>query len=174
MPIDWFALPGLRVSGTVVAEAPELPPDLAQVSRAIASRLEGEKAQDVSFNDHSVRFFGPPMFGTWGNWHVLLPIESGVISLETVGTMVRLRYRVGYTRLLLFSISAAVAAVLFFLGTPGAFGPPPLLILGFFVGGLFGINFLISWPRVHNFLRDALQEALAHSTEYSPGNRRAT
>lgn len=132
--------------------------EVSQVDRVldgIASALRGKGATQVARQGDSIVFRAGLLHTRgFGNWNILIPVGSGAIDALGGGDGLRVRYRLS-TRELLGVVSALLV---FATITPLVNGAPLESTLGLLaVGwlGLFGVNYLIAWFRLSNFIRKA-------------------
>jgi hypothetical protein len=162
--IDWEALPGLKISGSVTAPCWTVP-NVEGLSLGLARRLEAEGAEDVSVTPGGrVQFVGPSMLAwrfTWSKRPLLL-LDAVDVTCEPFAGGVRLRYRLGYTRFLLTTVGMFGLFMYMVLSTnkaPNAAPPWFLFPIGFaWVGGG---NFIASLVRVRRYFKRTLPEVLA-------------
>jgi hypothetical protein len=151
--MDWMTVRGLRIRGSITIPADANAIDLPALARAVRRRLEDRSAKDVSLDANGLRFYGPSLFGAGSNWNVLLPIDSGELLFDADPAGIQLRYRLGYTRLLVAgAIMASLMGAAVGVMGPSSVGPSPFAITMIVFLWLFGMNFLVSVVRVRSFL----------------------
>ncbi len=147
----------LTLTGTLPFDA-EIDP--AALPNHLANCLRSVKASTVEIQGNSV-VFTRRMFRFVSNWNVLVPFESGDLTMDVEGHQVS--YRVSIRELVLLGTGMVGLMTVFLLASPGH---PPLLLMPLMWLWLVGANLAIGIFRFKRFVGRALGTA-PHLTRQS-------
>jgi hypothetical protein len=127
--------------------------DVSALPTHLAECLRGVDAKKVEIQGNCVAFRGG-MFRLVGKWNVLVPFESGDLTVEASGCQIR--YRLSVRQLVVFGTGAVVIMTLLILKSSMW---QPLLLVPLMWLWIVGGNLAIGIARFKNFIRRAAATA---------------
>jgi hypothetical protein len=135
--------------------------NVAALPTHLVECLRSVEAKGVEVRGNCVAFTGG-IFRLVSNWNVLVPFDSGNLTID--GSACQVRYRLSVRHLVVFGTGAVVVMTLFILKSSAW---QPLLLMPLMWLWIVECNLAIGTARFENFIRRALATA-PHLVKQAP------